>query len=59
MIVLNKLPMKTFETNSGLKILVPVQGKQPWDSDLPATPEPEKGLSLIDSTIDSGFYIKE
>ena len=58
-IVLKKLPMRTFITNSGLNILVPVQGKQPWDSALPATPEPEKGLTLLGNTIDEGFYIKE
>ena len=58
-IVLKKLPMNTFVTNSGLKILVPANGKQPWDSDLPATPEPEKGLELIGSTISEGFRIKK
>ena len=59
MITLKKLPMKTFVTNSGLKLLVPAQGKQPWDSDLPATPEPEKNLVLFSSTINDGFYINE
>lgn len=59
MIVLRKLPMNTFTTDSGLKLFVPAQGKQPWDSDLPATPEPEKGLSLIGTTMDNGFLIKE
>ena len=58
MIVLNKLPMKTFETDSGLKILVPANGKQSWDSDLPSTPEPEKSLALRGETIDDGFCIK-
>ena len=55
--ILNKPPMRTFITNSGLKIIVPIQGKQAWDSDLPATPEPEKGLSLRGKTLEDGFKI--
>ena len=59
MVVLNKLPMKNFVTDSGLTIYVPVKGDQCWDSALPSTPEPEKGLALLGSTLDEGFCMKE
>ena len=58
-IKLNKVPMKTFITKSGLKLLVPIISDQCWDSQLPSTPEPEAGLALIGSSIDEGFCIKE
>ena len=57
-IVLKKIPMKTFVTESGMKLLVPARGKQPWDSELPSTPEPEPGLSFITDKIEDGIYIK-
>ena len=59
MIKLNKVPMKTFETKSGLKLIVPTLSDQCWDSEIPSTPEPETGLALIGSSIDEGFCIKE
>ena len=59
MMKLNKAKMNTFVTNSGIKLLVPVISDQCWDSELPSTPEPEKGLALIGSSIDDGFCINE
>ena len=59
MYVLNKIPMKTFVTQSGLSLLVPVVDNQCWDSALPSTPEPDKDLALRGSTIDEGFCIKK
>ena len=59
MIKLKKVPMNIFVSDFGIKLLVPVLSDQCWDSDLPSTPEPEKGLALRGSTIDDGFYIKE
>lgn len=59
MYVLKKLPMNEYKTKTGLKILVPANGEQPWDSNLPATPEPEANLALRGSNLDDGFYIKE
>ncbi len=56
---LKKVPMKSIETNSGLKLLVPILSDQCWDSQLPSTPEPEAGLALIGSTLDDGFCIRE
>ena len=55
---LKKVPMKEFTTESGIKLLIPTLSDQCWDSALPSTPEPEKGLALIGSTIDEGFCIK-
>ncbi len=59
MIKLNKVPMSKFVTDSGISLLVPVLSDQCWDSDLPSTPEPEKGLALRGISIDYGFCIKE
>jgi hypothetical protein len=59
MMKLNKVPMSKFVTNSGISLLVPVLSDQCWDSDLPSTPEPEKGLTLRGISIDDGFCIKE
>ena len=59
MIKLNKVPMNKFVTDSGITLLVPVLSDQCWDSELPSTPEPEKGLSLRGASIDDGFCIKE
>ena len=59
MIKLRKVPMNTFVTDSGIKLLIPVLSDQCWDSDLPSTPEPEKGLTLRGISFDDGFYIKE
>ena len=59
MLVLNKLPMKEFITDSGLKLLVPANGSQAWDSELPSTPEPEKGLEMRGVSIDDGYRIRE
>lgn len=57
--VMKKVPMKTFVTNSGLKLLVPTLSDQCWDSDLPSTPEPEAGLELRTDKIKEGFRIRE
>ena len=59
MVKLKKVPMNTFFTDSGIKLLVPVLSDQCWDSDLPSTPEPEKGLALRGFSIEDGFYINE
>ena len=57
--IMEKAKMKTFVTDSGLKILVPTLSDQCWDSELPSTPEPRANLALRGSTIDEGFYLKE
>lgn len=57
MVKLKKAPMKTFVTNSGLELLVPTLSDQCWDSNLPSTPEPKKGLVLRGETLDEGFRI--
>lgn len=67
MIKINKIYLNDYVTKSGLILKVPPnhykQGKekcdQTWDSALLATPEPEPGLTLIGSSIDEGFCIKE
>lgn len=59
MIPLKKVPMKTFVTDSGVKLLVPVLSDQCWDSEIPSTPEPEKGLEMRGPSIDDGFRIRE
>lgn len=58
MIKLNKVPMKTFITDSGIKLLVPTLSDQCWDSDLPSTPEPKKNLALLGKEIKDGFCLK-
>ena len=57
--IMEKAKMKTFVTDSGLKLLVPTLSDQCWDSELPSTPEPRANLALRGSTIDDGFYITE
>ena len=59
MIVLQKVAMKEYISNYGLKILVPKYGYLAWDSELPSTPEPNKNLALLGSTLDDGFCMKE
>lgn len=59
MMKLKKVPMNTFVTDSGITLLVPVLSDQCWDSELPSTPEPEKGLALRGTSIDDGFCLKE
>lgn len=59
MMKLNKVPMNKFVTDSGITLLVPVLSDQCWDSELPSTPEPEKGLALRGTSIDDGFCLKE
>lgn len=41
-----RVPMVARETASGLRVLVPAQGDQAWDSDPPATPYFSKRLQL-------------
>ena len=59
MIALKKVPMNTFVTDSGVKLLVPVLSDQCWDSEIPSTPEPEKGLEMRGPSVDDGFRLKE
>ena len=50
--------LKTFHTNSGLKIYTPIEGDQCWDSSLPASPYRNPLLSLRKQTVSSGFIIQ-
>lgn len=54
----SKVQMKTYITNSGLKIFIPVLSDQCWDSVLPSTPEPRNNLHLIGKNISEGFSLK-
>jgi hypothetical protein len=48
--------VKTFRTDSGLEVYVPVKGDQVWDSPLPATPYPNAKLKLRHAgDVASGF----
>ena len=55
--VLNKVPMKTFVSDYGVELLIPTLSDQCWDSALPSTPEPEKGLQMRGKSINEGFRI--
>ena len=59
MIRLNKVPMNTVITDYNIKLLVPILSDQCWDSNIPSTPEPKKGLALLGEKIEDGFCIKE
>ncbi len=57
---LKPIPMRTFITLYGLRVLVPQIGiAQCWDSPIPSTIEPKPKLSLLGKTINEGFCIKE
>lgn len=48
--------MKKFETNSGLIIYTPEEGKKCWDFNLPCTPYPKDDLQLRDKeNVSKGF----
>ena len=51
--------MKVLTTYSGLKVLIPYEGEQSWDSELPSTPEPNEKLALRGLTLDKGFCIRD
>ena len=57
--VLTKPRMKVLTTYSGLKVLIPYEGEQSWDSELPSTPEPNEKLALRGLTLDNGFCIRD
>jgi hypothetical protein len=51
--------MKTMTTDSGLTIFIPLEGDQPWDSALPATPYFNRKLRLRNADdISKGFTVK-
>jgi hypothetical protein len=55
---LTPIPMRTFITQSGLKLLLPPKGiAQCWDSPILSTIEPKYNLALIGSNIEDGFYL--
>lgn len=58
MIVLKKIQMLDYITDSGLKLLYPINKSQCWDSDLPSTPEPDYRLELRGISLEDGFRIK-
>jgi hypothetical protein len=58
-LILPKMPMNKLVTNEGLQILTPVYEDQPWDSDLPATPEFNPRLRLLGKDIGSGFIVQQ
>lgn len=58
-LILPKMPMNKLVTNEGLQILTPVYEDQPWDSDLPATPEFNPRLRLLGKDIGSGFSVQQ
>jgi hypothetical protein len=51
--------MRTKQTTSGLKVLVPVTGNQCWDAPLPCTPYFRPQLRQLGSGLGDGFWLDE
>jgi hypothetical protein len=51
--------LKQLETKSGIKVWLPVEGDQCWNSPLPATPYYKHNLDLRGDSIQEGFVIRD
>ena len=59
-LILEKSPMIEYVTKYGLKVYMPQNNAiDIWDSKIPATPNEFNMLSLIETDINDGFYLKE
>ena len=59
-LILEKSPMIEYVTKYGLKVYMPKNNAiDIWDSKIPATPNEFNMLSLIETDINDGFYLKE